>query len=125
MEVGAGQLDLAFSTSPAKTADLLVDCLENWWRRRKPYHSKYNPIERCWAALEKHWNGSLLIDVPTALAWAKTMTWKGITPLVRLTRKAYHKAVRIRGKAQRALEARLQRHPDLRWWDIRIQPQPV
>ena len=20
-----------------------------------PYHSKYNPIERCWAFLEKHW----------------------------------------------------------------------
>jgi hypothetical protein len=20
-----------------------------------PYHSKYNPIERCWAALEKSW----------------------------------------------------------------------
>ncbi len=25
-----------------------------------PYHSKYNPIERCWAALEQHWNGSIL-----------------------------------------------------------------
>jgi hypothetical protein len=21
-----------------------------------PYHSKYNPIERCWGILEKHWN---------------------------------------------------------------------
>ena len=25
-----------------------------------PYHSKYNPIERCWGALERHWNGTLL-----------------------------------------------------------------
>ncbi len=25
-----------------------------------PYHSKYNPIERCWGVLEMHWNGSLL-----------------------------------------------------------------
>ena len=25
-----------------------------------PYHSKYNPIERCWSALEKKWNGVLL-----------------------------------------------------------------
>ncbi len=25
-----------------------------------PYHSKYNPIERCWGVLEQHWNGSLL-----------------------------------------------------------------
>ena len=23
-----------------------------------PYHSKYNPIERCWGILELHWNGS-------------------------------------------------------------------
>ena len=25
-----------------------------------PYHSKYNPIERCWSSLEKKWNGVLL-----------------------------------------------------------------
>ena len=24
-----------------------------------PYHSKYNPIERCWGVLENHWNGKL------------------------------------------------------------------
>ena len=23
-----------------------------------PYHSKYNPIERCWGILESHWNGT-------------------------------------------------------------------
>lgn len=28
-----------------------------------PYHSKYNPIERCWAGLENHWNGALLDTV--------------------------------------------------------------
>ena len=26
-----------------------------------PYHSKYNPIERCWGILELHWNGTKLI----------------------------------------------------------------
>jgi transposase len=25
-----------------------------------PYHSKYNPIERCWGVLEVYWNGELL-----------------------------------------------------------------
>ena len=49
-----------------------------------PYHSKYNPIERCWGILENHWNGTLLESVETALNWAKTMTWKGIHPIVRL-----------------------------------------
>ena len=42
-----------------------------------PYHSKYNPIERCWGILELHWNGTKLIDVETMLEWAKSMTWKG------------------------------------------------
>lgn len=26
-----------------------------------PYHSKYNPIERCWAALENYWNGAMVV----------------------------------------------------------------
>jgi hypothetical protein len=39
-----------------------------------PYHSKYNPIERCWGILELHWNGTKLVDVETMLEWAKSMT---------------------------------------------------
>lgn len=39
-----------------------------------PYHSKYNPIERCWGILEQHWNGAQLTDVEAMLAWAKSMT---------------------------------------------------
>jgi hypothetical protein len=39
-----------------------------------PYHSKYNPIERCWGVLERHWNGTLLNPIETALRWAGTMT---------------------------------------------------
>ena len=29
-----------------------------------PYHSKYNPIERCWSILEQKWGGALL-TLPT------------------------------------------------------------
>ena len=32
-----------------------------------PYHSKYNPIERCWGILEEHWNGAKLVTVETML----------------------------------------------------------
>jgi DDE family transposase len=46
-----------------------------------PYHSKYNPIERCWGILELHWNGTKLVDVETMLEWAKSMPWKGIHPV--------------------------------------------
>jgi transposase len=45
-----------------------------------PYHSKYNPIERCWGILEMHWNGTLLSTIEKALKWAETMTWKGLHP---------------------------------------------
>jgi hypothetical protein len=34
-----------------------------------PYHSKYNPIERCWGILELHWNGTKLIDAETMLGF--------------------------------------------------------
>ena len=54
-----------------------------------PYHSKYNPIERCWGILEQHWNGAKLQTVDTMLAWAKSMTWKGLHPIVLLNQKVY------------------------------------
>jgi transposase len=40
-----------------------------------PYHSKYNPIERCWGVLEKHWNGSLLDSIAAVVGFAQTMAW--------------------------------------------------
>lgn len=87
-----------------------------------PYHSKYNPIERCWGVLERHWNGTLLSTAEKALHWAQTMTWKGLAPVVRLTDKLYQKGVRLVGKAKQALEARLQRSTTLPWHDILITP---
>ena len=87
-----------------------------------PYHSKYNPIERCWGILELHWNGTKLVDVETMVEWAKTMTWKGIHPLVELSRKVYQKGVTLSKRAMRAVEARLTRHPELPQWDILMHP---
>lgn len=31
------------------------------------YHSKYNPIERCWAALENYWDGAIPDSVEAAV----------------------------------------------------------
>ncbi len=87
-----------------------------------PYHSKYNPIERCWGILELHWNGTTLIDVETMLKWAKSMTWKGIHPVVELSRKGYQKGIALGKKAMQAVESRLERHPELPKWDILIRP---
>jgi len=90
-----------------------------------PYHSKYNPIERCWGILELHWNGTKLVDVETMLEWAKSMTWKGIHPIVELSRKGYQRGVALSKRAMKAVEARLARHPELPKWDILILPSAI
>ena len=44
-----------------------------------PYHSKYNPVERCWGILEQHWNGALLDSLDAVIQYARSMTWKEAT----------------------------------------------
>jgi hypothetical protein len=86
-----------------------------------PYHSKYNPIERCWGILEQHWNGALLRNVETMLAWAQSMTWKGLNPIVNLSPEIYQKGISLTKKAMKDIERRLLRHPNLPKWDIFIR----
>jgi len=74
-----------------------------------PYHSKYNPIERCWGILEQHWNGAKLVTAETMLEWAKTMTWKGVQPVVNLSKTIYQKGISLSKVAMQAIEARLER----------------
>jgi hypothetical protein len=88
-----------------------------------PYHSKYNPVERCWGILEKHWNGAKLVNVDAMLEWAKSMTWKGIKPVVELSSTLYRKGISLSKNAMQSVEARLKRHPLLPKWDILIQPE--
>jgi hypothetical protein len=90
-----------------------------------PYHSKYNPIERGWGILENHWNGTLLTDRTTAIEWAKTMTWKGVSPIVKVLEGVYETGVKVAKKAFRALQDRLARHQLLPKWDVVISPQPL
>lgn len=87
-----------------------------------PYHSKYNPIERCWGILENHWNGTLLSSIETTLEWAKTMTWKGVAPLVHLLDRVYETGVRLTQSAFRPIASRLIRSAALPKWSIVIQP---
>jgi Rhodopirellula transposase DDE domain len=69
-----------------------------------------------------HWNGTQLTDAETMLEWAKQMTWKGLKPVVELSRKVYAKGVALSKAAMRAVEARLERNPLLPKWDILIHP---
>jgi len=57
------------------------------------------------------------------LAWVKTMTWKGISPMVKLSQKIYSKGISLSNKAMVEIEARLQCNPVLPKWDILIQPK--
>ena len=87
-----------------------------------PYHSKYNPIERCWGILEQHWNGTRLVDLPTMLVWAMSMRWKGAHPSVMLNPTIYKRGIRLSKEQMQPIEARLEPHPALPKWDILIQP---
>jgi transposase len=87
-----------------------------------PYHSKYNPVERCWGILEQHWNGTLLDTLDTVLQFAATMTWKGVRPSVDLVTTTYERGVTLTKEAMAAVEAQLLRHPTLGKWFVDIPP---
>jgi hypothetical protein len=89
-----------------------------------PYHSKYNLIERCWGILENHWNGGLLTSIATTLEWAKTMTWRGVTPIVHLLDRVYQTGVRLSARAFRPIASRLERSESLPKWSLVIHPEP-
>lgn len=86
-----------------------------------PYHSKYNPVERCWGVLENHWNGALLDDIETVLNFTETMTWKGKHPVVaELVTETYQTGVKLTAKEMRTLETQLERLPGLEKWFVKI-----
>lgn len=87
-----------------------------------PYHSKYNPVERCWGILERHWNGALLSTVADVLRWAESMTWRGLHPLVRETTTVYERGVRMTKTAFATIAERLIRSPTLPKWSLTIPP---
>ena len=89
-----------------------------------PYHSKYNPIERCWGILELHWNGALLDSVEAVLGYAGTMTWKGEHPEVVLVEAEYSTGVRLGREEMEALEALITRLPTLEKWFVSIPGRP-
>ena len=87
-----------------------------------PYHSKYNPIERCWAALENYWNGAILDSLETALQWASNMTWKGVAPIVHRIETTYEKGIKVLSENLEQYQPFWQRSATLPKWDITIVP---
>jgi hypothetical protein len=58
----------------------------------------------------------------SATALAKSMTWKGIHPIVKFSHKVYEKGISLPKVAMKEIEARLERNPFLPKWDILIRP---
>lgn len=87
-----------------------------------PYHSKYNPIERCWSALQQKWSGVLLTCWEIVLTCALRMTWKGQHPTVLRLDGDYPTGVVVPKDEMRTLNKRLQRSEFLGKYDILIHP---
>jgi hypothetical protein len=94
-----------------------------------PYHSKYNPIERCWGILENYWRGELLDSEGAVLGYAASMTYKGKRPRVEKTTKEYNIGVRLSRQGLQELERFVQRKEGLEKWAVVIPPpspdQPI
>ena len=86
-----------------------------------PYHSKYNPVERVWGVLENHWNGRLLESVDKVIGLAKTMSYKGIHPVVKLVKQTYKKGgVKLTKAAMRKIEEVIERVQGIEKWAVDI-----
>jgi hypothetical protein len=88
-----------------------------------PYHSKYNPIERCWSSLEKKWGGALLNCLKVILQCALRMTWCGMHPVVKRLDGNYVDGITVSNKDWKQYEARLHRSKTLPKYDITIKPR--
>jgi Rhodopirellula transposase DDE domain len=90
-----------------------------------PYHSKYNPIERCWGVLEVDWNGELLDSEAAVLGFAGSMTYGGKHPHGSRVDPTSTSGVCRSTKAMKPREHDLQRLPGLEKWAVVIPPPEV
>lgn len=90
-----------------------------------PYHSKYNPVERFWGVLEKHWCGELISSINKAIGLAKTMTYKKVSPIVSLVNKIYKKGIKLTKKEMVEVEQFIERKHGLEKYFFTISPGSI
>lgn len=88
-----------------------------------PYHSKYNPIERCWSSLQRKWNGVLLTSAQIVLSCAQRMNWCGKHPQVHSIADDYDEVEAVTNVEMKAINARLDRSTVLPKYDVTIRPK--
>ena len=88
-----------------------------------PYHSKYNPVERLWARLEKIWNGVLLLSENICNKVMAKLTWKGNKAKVKYITKEYEKGIIYSKEEMKKYEGiNIHRNESLKKWSIVITP---
>ena len=85
-----------------------------------PYHSKYNPIERVWGVLERHWNGEILCSIEKALGLSRSMTYNGINPKVEWIGKKYLTGISLSKEEMSCYEEKIIRLEGLEKWFVDI-----
>ncbi len=86
-----------------------------------PYHSKYNPVERLWARLEKIWNGFLLETKEVCLSFMKNLTWRNTKSVTKLKEVKYEKGLTINKKEMKMLEDKyITRTDGIKKWSVLI-----
>ena len=90
-----------------------------------PYHSKYNPIERVWAALENYWKTLILDTVDNTINIAKQITWKGNKPTVSFMEKVYLVGVTLSKEQVDLINPYIQRDKALPQWNVIILHCPI
>ena len=83
-------------------------------------YSKYNPIERVWGVLENHWNGEILNSVQKTLGLARTMTWNGKEPTVKMLDGNYKTGIKLTKKEMAVYESIIERMPKLEKYFVKI-----
>ncbi len=88
-----------------------------------PYHSKYNPIERTFGALEQYWSGEILNSEEAVLGFAKNMKWSGKHPIVKLVEKSYATGITVVKKIMNDLNLGFFRKEGIEKWSVLIFPK--
>ena len=74
--------------------------------------------------MEKHWNGSLLDSVSKVIGFAKSMTYNGVSPIVKLVTKVYDKGVKLTRDQMSEVEKKIVRTVGIEKWSVLV-PVPV
>jgi len=88
-----------------------------------PYHSKYNPVERTFGALEQYWSGELLDTEDKVVGLAKAMTWAGKNPKVSVVRKTYEVGVKVTKDVMDKLHDGFYKTEGIEKYSVLVTPQ--